>query len=183
MGVTMKKSIRTMIGTTAGLALALSVMQPAAASERPDSAPATPTVTTQQGAPNTPAYRSWVGDEQVLSIPVVDKGLKITAASGGKRMLHTRGTALLWTRNVFEWRWANSLMSSSTGWQETGYIFPNTAREGGIQRTNKGAKSHSWRGTNIAGAGVVTPWGDVNVYRNTLTDYYVLRVGGTYTVN
>ncbi len=103
--------------------------------------------------------------------------------SGGKRITHRRGTALLWTENTLEWYWNSTKITSSTGWQQVGYIFPNVAHKDGISRTYKSNSNHNWRGTASAGAGIVSPWGNVDVFTTSLTDYYVLKRGGTYKVN
>ncbi|WP_213814255.1 hypothetical protein [Glaciihabitans sp. dw_435] len=173
-----KLPIRTVVGAAAGLALALGALQPATAAE-PDPG----------GVP--PAAQAWLQQETSLTVPLVDKTQPLSPDAtirkvprpGGARLTHYRGSFLMWTENDLEWYWSATKITSSTGWQQVGYIFPNTARKGGIQRTYKGVTQHNWRGTNYAGAGIVTPWGDVNVYQAAKTDYYALKRGGGATVN
>ena len=95
----------------------------------------------------------------------------------GKRQTFTRGSALAWSSDTFEWYWSGSKMTSSTAWQADGYIFPNTVTLKGVKRTLASSSQHLWRGTAAIGAGVVTPWGTVDVYSQTITDYFTLTPG------
>jgi hypothetical protein len=166
-----KSSLGTLLGASAGLVLALSLASPAMAATEPP----------------PPALQEWFDASSVTQSTVVapdvstDAVTKKTLAKG-MRLTHKRGSFLLWTQNTLEWYWNASKVTSSTGWQSVGYVFPNTARKGGIKRTAVFTNQHRWRGTNIAGAGVVTPWGDVNVYQSSRTDYYTLKRGGGSTI-
>jgi hypothetical protein len=95
----------------------------------------------------------------------------------GKRQTFTRGGSLAWSSDTFEWYWTGSSMTSSTAWQADGYIFPNTVTLKGVKRTLASASQHLWRGTAAIGAGVITPWGTVDVYSQTITDYFTLTPG------
>jgi hypothetical protein len=177
-----KKSIISISGAAAGVVLALALAGPASASAPSPTDPA-----------NTPQLQAWLHDSTVSASPpaatkaasplAVSAGTVTKALSGGKRITHTRGSVLLWTSNSFEWYYTSAALTSSTGWQDVGYIFPNTASKGGIVRTLKSATVHNWRGTNNIGAGVVTPWGSVDVYRSSHTDYYSLLRAGKYTIS
>jgi hypothetical protein len=191
----MKPITRALLGGIAGLALCLTIAGPASADD----------ITSFDPADAPPALQEWLGDAPVVPGAICDSGTTTTAAPAvsatpqvgtpggtvcpagkkvlGARLTHTRGGALLWTRNGFEWYYTSSKVTSSSGYQEVGYVFPNTARKGGVTRTLKATTHHAWRGTNIVGAGVVTPWGDVNVYQSSKTDYYDLRLNGRYTIN
>lgn len=180
----MKKSMITLAGAATGVMLALALAGPASASDATNPA-------------DSPQLQAWLNSPSVeatpatapATAPVAVKSLAATravaaaAATAGERINHKRGSVFLWTENSLEWYWNSSKITSSTGWQSNGYIFPNTASNGGITRTYKGSTQHNWRGTMIAGAGIVTPWGAVNVYRTSLTDYYYLKRGGAYTIN
>jgi hypothetical protein len=105
----------------------------------------------------------------------------VTAALVGKRITFTRGGALAWASDTFEWYWSGASISSSTAWQAEGYIFPNTVTLQGVKRTLAIPSQHNWRGTATIGAGVVTPWGAVDVYQTTTTDYFSLTPGGGFS--
>jgi hypothetical protein len=103
--------------------------------------------------------------------------LATPAAEEGERQTFQRGGALAWVTDTFEWYWNGSSMVSSTAWQADGYVFPNTVTLMGVKRTFASTAEHLWRGTAAIGAGVVTPWGTVNVYSQTTTDYFTLTPG------
>jgi hypothetical protein len=110
-------------------------------------------------------------------------GVRSAEEVNGKRLIHTRGSAQLWTQNSLEWYWNSSKITSSTGWQAVGYIFPNTAKAKGISRTYTSGSAHNWRGTVTIGIGAPTPWGDVDVYSSTVVDTYQLKRGGGFIVD
>jgi hypothetical protein len=115
--------------------------------------------------------------------PADSQATTASAPTKGARLVHKHGGVLLWTANTLEWYWNSSKITSSSGSQSFGYIFPNTASKGGITRTLKTSSQHDWRGTMYVGAGVVTPWGDVDVYTQAVTDYYELVRGGKDYIN
>lgn len=100
--------------------------------------------------------------------------------NNGARLTITRGSFVLWTSNVVEWYWNASKIRSSKAWQSKGFVYPSTAHNDGIHRTATFKKRHHWRGTNSIGAGVVTPWGDINVFSTSKTDFIVVKRGGTF---
>jgi hypothetical protein len=158
----------------AGLALAIVVSGPASAVTPPPTAPPATVpaalsafeTQTSLGAATTPAASTATGTH--FATP---------AALVGKRQTFTRGSALAWSSDTFEWYWNGSAMSSSTAYQADGYIFPNTVTLLGVHRTLAVASEHLWHGTASIGAGVVTPWGAVNVYTTTVTDNFTLTPG------
>jgi hypothetical protein len=109
--------------------------------------------------------------------------VRVLTVTAGKRITHKRGTPQLWTSNSLEWYWNSSRIASSTGWQDVGYTFPNTASKGGIKRTFKSNTDHNWRGTVTVGIGTPTPWGNVDVYKTSVTDHYQLKRGGSFIIN
>jgi hypothetical protein len=136
-----------------------------------------------------PALTAWLASPAVTSgaAPVkakaagVSAALVTPAALVGRRITFTRGGALAWSSDTFEWYWSGAAISSSTAWQADGYVFPNTVTLKGVTRTLAIPSQHNWRGTASIGAGVVTPWGSVNVYESTITDYFALTPGGGYS--
>jgi hypothetical protein len=154
----------------AGIALAVAISGPASAVAPPPTTPP-PALSafetqTSVGAP-TP----------VTASPAVGTHFATPAALVGKRQTFTRGSALAWSSDTFEWYWNGAAMSSSTAYQADGYIFPNTVSLLGVKRTLAVASEHLWHGTASIGAGVVTPWGAVNVYTTTITDNFTLTPG------
>ena len=109
--------------------------------------------------------------------------VRVITVTAGRRIIHTHGTTQLWSSNTLEWYWNSSRIASSTGWQDVGYAFPNTASKGGIKRTLVTNTDHNWRGTVTIGIGTPTPWGNVDVYKTSVTDTYQLKRGGSYIVN
>jgi hypothetical protein len=158
-----------------GLALTIALAGPAAASSTDPS--------------TSPALKAWLATPTISASAVTSASpsgaqpdsIKVTDPTGGKRITETRGGALLWTQNIIQWFWTSSAITSSTSWQGDGYSFPNTAKLDGIKRTYKSSIQEDWRGTETIGAGVVTPWGNVDVYESTINDYFVINRGGTYT--
>jgi hypothetical protein len=127
---------------------------------------------TSIGAATSPAASSGLGTHFVTP-----------AALAGKRQTFTRGSSLAWSSDTFEWYWNGAAMSSSTAYQADGYVFPNTVTLLGVKRTLAVASEHLWHGTASIGAGVVTPWGAVNVYTTTITDNFTLKPGSLTHTN
>jgi hypothetical protein len=158
-----------LLSTAAGIALAAAVAGPASAVAPPPTPPPAFTAFQTQtsiGAPTAPAASSITSNHFVTP-----------AALAGKRQTFTRGSALAWSSDTFEWYWNGAAMSSSTAYQADGYVFPNTVTLLGVKRTLAVASEHLWHGTASIGAGVVTPWGAVNVYTTTITDNFTLKPG------
>jgi hypothetical protein len=170
-----RRTALSLVGGIAGLALSAVIAGPASAAPPPSSPP--------------PALAAWLASptESASVAPASGKPAGATAAVAkpaalaGKRDTFTRGGSLAWSSDTFEWYWSGSSMSSSTAWQADGYVFPNTVTLMGVKRTLAVAGQHNWRGTAAIGAGVVTPWGSVDVYSQTITDYFVLYPGGGIT--
>lgn len=81
-----------------------------------------------------------------------------------------RGSALMWTRDNVDFSYSDGQINWSSGYQEAGAIFPNIARNKGINRFDQTSRQHSWRAHHTIGAGIVTPWGDVIVYTWDVTN-------------
>ena len=86
----------------------------------------------------------------------------------------------MWTRDNVEFNYKNDKISSSSGYQECGWIFPNISRNKGISRTSKSNKQHKYRAVDVIGAGVPTPWGDVKVYEVTYNHTLIAYSNGTF---
>jgi hypothetical protein len=165
-----------LVSAVAGIALTVAISGPASAVAPPPTTPP-PALSafenqTSVGAPTAAPVSSAVGSH--FAIP---------AALVGKRQTFTRGSALAWSSDTFEWYWNGAAMSSSTAYQADGYIFPNTVTLLGVKRTLAVASEHLWHGTASIGAGVVTPWGAVNVYTTTITDNFTLKPGSLTHTN
>jgi hypothetical protein len=167
------------VSAVAGVALAVGISGPASAVAPPPSPPTAPPpaaiafeTQTSIGAPTTLAASSGIGTHFVTP-----------AVLTGKRQTFTRGSALAWSSDTFEWYWNGATMSSSTAYQADGYVFPNTVTLLGVKRTLAVAYEHLWHGTASIGAGVVTPWGAVNVYTTTTTDNFTLKPGSLTHTN
>jgi hypothetical protein len=180
----MKKLITAAATVAIGIAFTVAMASPASAA-------------TNTNPADSPAFKAWLHSSTVSVTPATSSpvatssGAKSLASSvaaatakptGGQRITQKHGGVLLWTSNTLEWYWNSSTITSSSGSQAVGYIFPNTASKGGIVRTLATSAQHNWRGTNVIGTGVVTPWGAVNVYRDSLTDYYTLERNGKYII-
>ena len=163
------RAVRAIASGIIGLALAACVAGPASADDAP---PTTP----------PPALSDWgsvtsTSDATPAAPSSNGSHLATPATLEGERQTFERGGPLAWETDTFEWYWNGALMSSSTAWQADGYVFPNTVTLLGVKRTFASTAEHLWRGTASIGAGVVTPWGTVNVYSQTTTDYFTLKPG------
>ena len=99
-----------------------------------------------------------------------------------KRGYLERGSFLAWSKDHVEWTYNSSRITSSQAWQESGFVFPNTVREEGITKRSSSTDTvHRYYAKKVIGAGVVTPWGDVNVYEQTVTDYINVDNRGNFT--
>ena len=160
------------VSTVAGIALAAAMAGPASAAPPVTDPPSTP-------PPAAIAFQNEtsIGTPAAVTPTRVTTRLATPAALVGKRQTFTRGGALAWSSDTFEWYWNGAAMSSSTAYQAEGYVFPNTVTLLGVKRTLAVASEHLWHGTAAIGAGVVTPWGAVNVYTTTITDNFTLTPG------
>jgi hypothetical protein len=170
--IPMGRAARVVASGVIGLVLAAGLASPAFADPAPDPVP----------DPAPQALTDW---DSVTSTSTADDLSGSTNGSHfatpatviGKRQTFTRGGSLAWSSDTFEWYWTGGSMTSSTAWQADGYIFPNTVTLKGVKRTLASSAQHLWRGTAAIGAGVVTPWGTVDVYSETITDYFTLTPG------
>ena len=177
-----------LVGGAIAVAMALTLSVPAHADTTDPTDPTVPTT--------SPALDAWLNDLAVSDNKASQQDVlaqeDLETASGvskkdvttaGERLEGYRGSALLWTANWFEWYWNLKKVTSSKAWQTVGFVFPNTAKADGVSRTAVTTTKHSWRAQDTVGAGVVTPWGNVNIYQNDWLGYAVLKIGGldTYT--
>lgn len=106
-------------------------------------------------------------DKSPVTVPGTDtdtsEGL-MAMASGSRRATYYRGSALMWTRDNVDFGYDWSRVTWTSPFQQAGYIFPNIARNRGITKYQDTTKNDRFRALNTIGAGVVTPWGDVQVY-------------------
>ncbi|GFH35722.1 hypothetical protein [Streptomyces pacificus] len=94
------------------------------------------------------------------------------AATKYRKAQFKRGGSLMWTRDTVYFGYNGSKVTSSKGWQESGHVFPNIAKNNGITRYHTTSSTHKWRAKDTIGAGVPTPWGDVKAYSKDYTHYF-----------
>lgn len=99
------------------------------------------------------------------------------------RATYYRGSFLMWTRdNVdFDYNKKQNKVTYSSGYQQSGWIIPNIARNKGIVRYYRANHEHKYRATNVTGAGVPSPWGDVKVYSSTYIHKLNVRGNGSWS--
>ncbi|MFE2289756.1 hypothetical protein [Streptomyces sp. NPDC059452] len=103
------------------------------------------------------------------------------AATKYKKAQYKRGSSLMWTRDTVYFGFNGKKVTSSKGWQESGHIFPNIAKNNGIKRYHNTASTHKWRAKDTIGAGVPTPWGDVKAYSKDYTHYFSGSKSGAWS--
>jgi len=118
----------------------------------------------ESGVDNTTVDRS-------LSRVKTEVGIAAASAGGTKTLSLYRGSWVMWARENVQFGYSGngSTVNWSSGWQESGWVFPNNVTEKGQTRYYKSSTRHEWRGGYAVGAGVPTPWGNANVYSATST--------------
>lgn len=96
----------------------------------------------------------------------------------GKTVSFNRGSALMWSKDIISFNYSGGGVTSSSGRQEVGWVFPNIVRKKGISRYSTTNSTHKWRGQKTIGAGTVTPWGDIKIYNYDYTDHYGVHSNG-----
>lgn len=111
-----------------------------------------------------------------------DNVSSLAAAASPYSVKLSRGSFLAWSDAVVDWTANATQITSSSGSQDSGFVFPNTVKKGGItKQTSSAASYHIYLSKTTIGAGVVTPWGDVNVYESDFSDYIKVFKDGTAT--
>lgn len=107
------------------------------------------------GAPaQTEKTKKWKKDPSLMYV------------QGRRASLYSGNWALYSQENVdFYFDWG---VQSSYGWQNVGAFGFNTVQALGINRSYTSGWQHSWVALTDAGVGVVSPWGNVNIYHRTL---------------
>lgn len=106
-----------------------------------------------------------------MKAPAKSDGNKVALAATvyTRRASYYQGSVLMWTRDNIDFGFDFSRVNWSSGFQQSGWIWPNISRNDGISRYLTNVQNHRWRAKNSFGAGVPTPWGDVKVYNLTYT--------------
>lgn len=146
-------------------------------------------MTTVHAATNTdeltPEQKAVINDYETTRVSSVEElnsyAEKSSSPRAAWRGSFHRGSALMWSEDYVEWAASGGRVTSSTAWQDVGYIFPNIARAKGINKHSTSSTSVTYRAKKTIGAGVVTPWGDVTVYEQDFTDF--LRANGNGTMD
>ena len=179
-----KRALLAIGGAALGLTLAVALAVPAQAATRTVDDPST----------DPPALKAWLSHDDIVATSAAADVIVGDPASvsddtdattsiqdtDSERITEYRGTVLLWTENSLEWYWTAKKITKSKGWQTDGYVFPNTAALGGIKKTYSTASLQNWRAIESIGAGVVSPWGNINIYKADYTDYFTIHLGGAY---
>jgi hypothetical protein len=175
-----RRGVLGLASTVTGIALAAAIAGPASAAPPPT----TPPPATQPAALSAFENQTSIGASTAPSVSsAAGTHFATPAALVGKRQTFTRGSTLAWSSDTFEWYWNGASMSSSSAYQADGFVFPNTVTLLGVKRTLAVASEHLWHGTASIGAGVVTPWGAVDVYTTTITDNFTLTPGSLTHTN
>lgn len=133
-------------------------------------------------SPASAATYEQLSDYQKADINQLEESMDImatTSSSKSKRFTVKRGGALAWSKNIVEWNYTGSKVSSSTAWQDGGWVFPNKVSLKGIKRTEKLSSYHKYRGTTTLSHGIPTPWGDIDFYSRTYVDSMKVNKNGT----
>lgn len=132
----------------------------------------------------TPEQEAVIDSYETIRVSTVEDlntTLRSASARSAWRGSYYRGSALMWSEDFVEWATSGGKVTSSTAWQDVGFIFPNIARAQGITKHSTSSTSVTYRAKKTIGAGVVTPWGDVTVYEQDYTDF--LRANGNGTMD
>lgn len=92
------------------------------------------------------------------------------SVQGAKRLTISRGSWLAWSKDFVDWYYSGGKVTSSSGDQDSGYVFPNIVQEDGITNTLKGTYLHKWSASKTLKLGSPTPWGDIVFVSNSYTD-------------
>ncbi|MEJ8548198.1 hypothetical protein [Brevibacillus borstelensis] len=107
----------------------------------------------------------------------------ISSTSGGAWQLKvTRGSFLAWSDAIVNWESNGKKITKSEASQASGWVFPNIVKEKGITKQNvmSSDTSHVYLSKTSIGAGIVTPWGDVEIYETDFSDYIRVNHDGSY---
>lgn len=117
----------------------------------------------------------------LLTMVLIMGSGSITASAATKRATFYRGSSLMWTRDNVDFSYSGGKVTSSSAYQQAGWILPNISRNKGIERYSKTSTSHKWRAKNTIGAGVPTPWGDVTIYNVDCVHKLVVYGSGSWS--
>jgi hypothetical protein len=94
-----------------------------------------------------------------------------------------RGSILMWANERVDFSSTSSSVLWSSGFQESGAVFPNNVTQNGTSRIMNSRAKHIWRGGYTVGAGVPTPWGNANVYNASATATTEVRAGDGWSAS
>lgn len=114
------------------------------------------------------------------STAVASRSRSAPSYSASRRASYYQGSALMWTRDNVDFGFDWSRVTYSSGYQQSGWIFPNISRNDGIGRYVANTGNHQWRANNSFGAGIPTPWGDVKVYNLSYTTHMNVTYNGAW---
>ncbi|MEE6453291.1 hypothetical protein RAH41_22345 [Gottfriedia acidiceleris] len=104
---------------------------------------------------------------------------RMSRATTKKRtVMYKRGGTYAWSKDYINFSYNGSKVTSSSGWQEVGWVFPNIVKAKGMKAYYKSTSVHEWKGHKTISIGSATPWGDVTVFSQDVTDYYSVYKDG-----
>lgn len=107
-----------------------------------------------------------------------DTTLKSRATTKKRTVMYKRGGTFAWSKDYINFSYNGSNVTSSSGWQEVGWVFPNLVKAKGMKAYYKSASVHEWKGHKTISLGSASPWGDVTVFSQDVTDYYAVYKDG-----
>lgn len=105
------------------------------------------------------------------------------AYSKNKRYTYKRGSWAAWSKDIFDFDYANGKITRNSQWQDSGWVIPNIVREKGITYVKGNSSSKQYRAKKTFGIGVPSPWGDVKITNQDFNDYITITGYGNFWVN
>ncbi|MFC9395225.1 hypothetical protein ACFTWS_18995 [Streptomyces sp. NPDC057027] len=184
-----KRAVSLAASIAAGLTLSLTAPAIASAETVPTDPPAATwedlSPEQQSSLQNTPAPDA---DQDLdveptgpSSVIGADGQVAYYASTYCKTPSYYRGSSLMWTRDYVRFCYTGGAVTSSSGWQTRGYIFPNVAKNAGISRYYATSSTHKYQAKNTIGAGIVTPWGAVTLYEKDFLHYFTGGKTGSWS--
>ncbi len=91
-------------------------------------------------------------------------GIMAASAVQRKTIEQYQGSFLMYAYSKLEWKYDGTKIVWDYPTQEVGWVFPNNITKDGIVTVESSSSHKRYDYKYTAGAGVVSPWGNVNVY-------------------
>jgi hypothetical protein len=106
----------------------------------------------------------------------------ITASAATNEIFYNRGCSVDWVKDTVIWSYNGSKITDSSCTQSYGTVGLDTMSEEGVTIYKYGGTSHyTYTSKYLAGIGVPSPWGNVNVTSETITDIIDIYANGKYS--